>query len=150
MMRVRGRAATDATSTLEDAAIRRGESVKTRAALFLEQNGEFRRLCDANKVKGVIIWLSAAPGNLGAWAAEVRLYDRLTQTRHRRPGLQARPQPRRQEDHPDLGRTQRGGVAAETRLQIERFRYFAADQYDHQPGEPVFNRVTGLRDTWAK
>ncbi len=42
------------------------------------------------------------------------------------------------------------GVAAETRLQNERFGYFVADQYDHEPDKPVFNRVTGLRDTWAK
>jgi tetratricopeptide (TPR) repeat protein len=35
----------DATRTLKDAAVKQGESVKRLASLFLQQDGEFRRLC---------------------------------------------------------------------------------------------------------
>jgi glutaminyl-tRNA synthetase len=35
--------------------------------------------------------------------------------------------------------------------QFERIGYFCADSGDHHPGEtPVFNRIIGLRDSWAK
>jgi glutaminyl-tRNA synthetase len=37
------------------------------------------------------------------------------------------------------------------KFQFERFGYFVADRVDHVAGEkPVFNRVTGLKDSWAK
>ena len=41
-------------------------------------------------------------------------------------------------------------VAAETRVQFERHGYFVADRVDHRGERPVFNRITGLRDSWAK
>jgi glutaminyl-tRNA synthetase len=41
-------------------------------------------------------------------------------------------------------------VTAESRFQFERHGYFIADRRDHQPTQPVFNRITSLRDTWAK
>jgi len=34
--------------------------------------------------------------------------------------------------------------------QFERVGYFVADEKDHQPGAPVFNRTVALKDTWAK
>ena len=34
--------------------------------------------------------------------------------------------------------------------QFERQGYFVADSVDSQPGNPVFNRVVTLRDSWAK
>jgi glutaminyl-tRNA synthetase len=37
----------------------------------------------------------------------------------------------------------------EQRFQFERHGYFIADRIDHQPGAPVFNRITTLRDSWA-
>jgi len=39
----------------------------------------------------------------------------------------------------------------EQKFQFERFGYFVADRLDHVAGtKPVFNRVTGLKDSWGK
>jgi len=35
-------------------------------------------------------------------------------------------------------------------FQFERHGYFVADRIDHSAGKLVFNRITGLKDTWAK
>ena len=35
-------------------------------------------------------------------------------------------------------------------FQFERHGYFVADRIDHAPGKLVFNRITGLKDTWVK
>ena len=35
-------------------------------------------------------------------------------------------------------------------FQFERHGYFVTDRIDHAPGKLVFNRITGLKDTWAK
>lgn len=36
-------------------------------------------------------------------------------------------------------------------FQFERHGYFVADRADHVAGlRPVFNRVTGLKDSWGK
>lgn len=39
---------------------------------------------------------------------------------------------------------------ADDKFQFERHGYFVADRKDHAPGKPVFNRVTGLKDSWGK
>jgi glutaminyl-tRNA synthetase len=36
------------------------------------------------------------------------------------------------------------------RFQFERHGYFVADARDHHPDKPVFNRTTGLKDSWGK
>jgi glutaminyl-tRNA synthetase len=36
------------------------------------------------------------------------------------------------------------------RVQFERVGYFVADEREHAPGGPVFNRIVTLKDTWAK
>ena len=37
------------------------------------------------------------------------------------------------------------------KFQFERFGYFVADRQDHGVGgKAVFNRVTGLKDSWGK
>jgi len=36
------------------------------------------------------------------------------------------------------------------RFQFLRMGYFCVDSKHSQPGRPIFNRTTGLRDTWAK
>jgi len=36
------------------------------------------------------------------------------------------------------------------KFQFERHGYFVADRVDHAAGKPVFNRVTGLKDSWGK
>jgi glutaminyl-tRNA synthetase len=104
---------------------------------------------DNYKVKGNITWVSASH----ALQAEVRLYDRLfsdpnpdgggkdfmsvlnpnaleTVQAYLEPGLQ--------------------GAAPDQRFQFERHGYFVADRVDSQPGKPVFNRVTTLKDSWGK
>jgi glutaminyl-tRNA synthetase len=43
-----------------------------------------------------------------------------------------------------------GALAPETRLQFERHGYFVSDRVDHRAGRPVFNRIAGLKDTWAR
>ena len=39
---------------------------------------------------------------------------------------------------------------ADDKFQFERHGYFVADRIDHAAGKPVFNRITGLKDGWAK
>jgi glutaminyl-tRNA synthetase len=41
--------------------------------------------------------------------------------------------------------------SADTRFQFERHGYFVSDRIDHVPGsQPVFNKATGLKDSWGK
>jgi len=104
---------------------------------------------DAYKVKGNIHWVSAKH----AYAAEVRLYDRLFATEA--PGAGGR------DFIADLNpnalvvvRAQLEAAlknaAAEERFQFERHGYFVADRVDSKPGTPVFNRAVTLKDSWAK
>jgi glutaminyl-tRNA synthetase len=37
-----------------------------------------------------------------------------------------------------------------THCQFERLGYFCTDSEDHDPAQPVFNRIVTLRDSWAK
>jgi glutaminyl-tRNA synthetase len=104
---------------------------------------------DAVKVKGNITWVGVADGV----KAEVRLYDRLF----------AVPQPDTGEKdyleelnpdslqvvtayvEPSLGKAKGDG-----KFQFERHGYFVADRKDHHDGRFVFNRVTGLKDSYGK
>jgi glutaminyl-tRNA synthetase len=103
---------------------------------------------DKIKVKGNIHWVSARH----AYAAEVRLYDRLF----------TMPQPGAAEDFiAQLNPAARTTITAqlepalrdaapESRFQFERHGYFVADGKDTKPGRPVFNRTVTLRDSWAR
>jgi glutaminyl-tRNA synthetase len=106
---------------------------------------------DAVKVKGNISWVSVADGI----KAEVRLYDRLF----------AVPQPDTSEKdyleelNPDNLKVvtaylepSLAEAKGDEKFQFERHGYFVADRKDHRPaeGKPVFNRVTGLKDTYGK
>jgi glutaminyl-tRNA synthetase len=42
------------------------------------------------------------------------------------------------------------GVGSEQRFQFERHGYFVTDRVTHRPEVPVFNRITGLKDSWSK
>ena len=104
---------------------------------------------DSVKIKGVITWVGVADGI----RAEVRLYDRLF----------AVPQPDTTETdfllelnadslkvaaayvEPSLAAAQ-----PEQKFQFERHGYFVADRKDHAPVRPVFNKITGMKDTWSK
>ena len=103
---------------------------------------------DAVKVKGTITWV----GVHDAEEATVALYDRLFTD----PQPDAGGRDFRQVLNPTSKRVVQAyvepGTAAverETRLQFERHGYFVADRTDHAPGAPVFNRITGLKDSWA-
>jgi glutaminyl-tRNA synthetase len=106
---------------------------------------------DGRRVKATLHWVSAAH----AAPAEVRLYDRLfsvedpeadeagkTFVDYLNPGsLEALTGCRIE---PSLV-----GAPAGARVQFERLGYFSVDP-DSRPGAPVFNRITSLRDTWAR
>ncbi|MBU3710292.1 MAG: glutamine--tRNA ligase/YqeY domain fusion protein [Limnohabitans sp.] len=105
---------------------------------------------DSVKVKGVITWVGADDGV----AAEVRLYERLFSD----------PQPDAGGKdflaclNPDSLRVVTAYVepslaqcSGDTRFQFERHGYFVSDRIDHVPGsKPVFNKATGLKDSWGK
>jgi glutaminyl-tRNA synthetase len=104
---------------------------------------------DSVKAKGVITWVGASDGV----RAQVRLYDRLFTV----------PQPDTgerdflQEINPDSLKTASAWVEpslakarANDHFQFERHGYFVADRIEHSAQSLVFNRTTGLKDTWAK
>ena len=111
---------------------------------------------DSVKVKGNLHWVSAAH----AYAAEVRLYDRLFA--YPAPGA------RREGDAEgvtrdfldDLNPSSIKLITAqlepalkaaqpEQRFQFERHGYFVADRIDSTSGAPVFNRTVTLKDSWS-
>ncbi|QAZ38231.1 glutamine--tRNA ligase [Methylibium sp. Pch-M] len=104
---------------------------------------------DAVKVKGTITWV----GVHEAVPAELRLYDRLfTEAQPDAGGRDfltvLNPQSKRVVTgcvEPSVGR-----VMPESRLQFERHGYFVADAKAHRTAQPVFNRITGLKDSWGK
>jgi glutaminyl-tRNA synthetase len=107
---------------------------------------------DGRKVQGTIHWVSASHGV----PCEVRLYDRLF----------AQPDPDDVPDDQDFLSAlnpqslvcETGAVvepsvaadAADTRYQFERVGYFWRDPEASRPEALVFNRIVGLRDSWAK
>jgi glutaminyl-tRNA synthetase len=96
------------------------------------------------KVKGNIHWVSAKQ----AYAAEVRLYDRLFRAPHPGGFEDLNPVSRQAitaQLEPALGQAK-----AEERFQFERHGYFVADQVDPVSGAPEFNRTVTLRDSWGK
>jgi glutaminyl-tRNA synthetase len=104
---------------------------------------------DAIKVKGNIHWVSVPH----AYAAEVRLYDRLFKEAH--PGAGDR------NYLDDINPNSVTVITAqlemslkdakpEERFQFERHGYFVADKKDSQASKPVFNRTVTLRDAWQK
>ncbi|HEX5539315.1 MAG TPA: glutamate--tRNA ligase family protein, partial [Methylophilaceae bacterium] len=104
---------------------------------------------DSVKVKGNIHWVSAPH----AYAAEVRLYDRLFREAH--PGEGERSY--LNDINPDSVKvitaqleTSLKDAKQEERFQFERHGYFVADKQDSLPGKPVFNRTVTLRDAWQK
>ncbi|MCL1961950.1 MAG: glutamine--tRNA ligase, partial [Desulfovibrionaceae bacterium] len=103
---------------------------------------------DSVKVKGVITWVGASDG----LPAEVRLYDRLFTEEQPDAGgkdFLAALNPRSLQTAQAIVEPGLAAAQPEDRLQFERHGYFVADQRDHRPGgKLVFNRVTGLKDSW--
>ncbi len=103
---------------------------------------------DGRRVQGTIHWVSAAH----AVPVQVRLYDNLFTEPDpagsnadflnliNHDSLEAVTAPA----EPSLAH-----VTAGDRYQFERLGYFCVDP-DSQPGSPVFNRTTTLRNTWAR
>jgi glutaminyl-tRNA synthetase len=123
-----------------------GEIVELRCTYDPETRGGAAP--DGRKVKATLHWVSADH----AVSAEVRLYDRLFSS----------PEPGAGGDmiadlNPESLEVLTGcrlepalaEAAAEERLQFERQGYFRPDR-DSATGRPVFNRIVGLRDVWAK
>lgn len=103
---------------------------------------------EGRKVKGVIHWVSAKH----AVPCEVRLYDQLFTTENPdSDDYMMSLNPRSLEILRDC-KAEPGlaGTDPEQRFQFERVGYFCTDRYDSMPGKLVFNRVVGLRDSWAK
>jgi glutaminyl-tRNA synthetase len=99
------------------------------------------------KVKGNIHWVSAAE----AVSAQVRHYDHLFNDPHPDSGdknfLDAI-NPNSMQTITAYLEPCMKEVKAEDRFQFERHGYFVADQRDSKPGQPVFNRTVGLKDSW--
>ncbi len=105
---------------------------------------------DTVKAKAAITWVGAA----NAVQAEVRLYDRLF--------MDAQPDAGGKDFLAALNPNSLKVVTAyvepslanalpDQKFQFERFGYFVADRADHVAGvKPMFNRVTGLKDSWGK
>ena len=104
---------------------------------------------DSVKVKGVITWVGAHDGV----AAEVRLYDRLFN--EAQPDAGGRDflsclNPNSLQVVQAIVEPSLATCAPDEKFQFERHGYFVADRVDHQPGKPVFNKSTGLKDSWGK
>ncbi len=106
---------------------------------------------DGRKVRGTLHWVSAPH----AVDATARLYDRL----FRVPAPGSDPDRDVLDDmNPDSLQVIEGAkiepsIAHDppgTRYQFERQGYFISDVVDSKLGALVFNRIVGLRDTWAK
>ncbi len=106
---------------------------------------------EQRKVKGVIHWVSATHGI----DATVRLYDRLflSETPEDAPAGKSF----LDNLNPDSLQTivakvepSLRDVVAGDRVQFERNGYFCVDTVDSKPGQPVFNRIVPLRDSWSK
>ena len=104
---------------------------------------------DAVKVKGNITWVGAHE----AVAASFVLYDRLfTEPQPDAGGRDFRTvlNPASKTLASGFVEPALAAVPAEQRFQFERHGYFIADRTSHRPDAPVFNRITGLKDGWAK
>jgi glutaminyl-tRNA synthetase len=104
---------------------------------------------DAVKVKGVVTWVGAAD----AVTAEIRLYDRLFNTEHPDAGgkdFREALNPNSLQTITAYVEPALANAKPDDKFQFERHGYFVADRVDHKEGKAVFNRVTGLKDSWGK
>ena len=103
---------------------------------------------DGRKVKATLHWVSAEHGR----PAEIRLYERLFAVEQ--PGSE---RDALEDLNPDsltvvqaLVEPSVADDPAGTRYQFERKGYFISDAGESSADALVFNRIVGLRDTWAK
>ena len=102
---------------------------------------------DGVKAKGVIHWVDAATGI----PAEIRSYDRLftAEDPSKADNMDDVINPTSLVVGQAIVEASLASAHPEDRFQFEREGYFVADRFDHTSDKPVFNRVIGLRDTWA-
>ena len=102
---------------------------------------------DGIKAKGVIHWVDAATGI----SAEIRSYDRLftAEDPSKADNMDDVINPTSLVVGQAIVEASLASAVPEDRFQFEREGYYVADRFDHASDEPVFNRVIGLRDTWA-
>ncbi|MFO0728975.1 MAG: glutamine--tRNA ligase/YqeY domain fusion protein [Myxococcota bacterium] len=134
------------TSVVKDAA---GNVTEVHATYDPDSRGG--NPADGRKVKGTIHWVSAAH----AVPSEVRLYETLFSVEDPAaevPGVDWRSNLNKSSLttltamlEPSLKEATPG-----TRVQFERQGFFFADPVDSRPGAPVWNRIVGLKDSWAK
>ena len=104
---------------------------------------------DAVKVKGTITWV----GVHEALPAELRLYDRLfTQAQPDTGGkdFMASLNPNSKRVVTGYVEPSLGNAKPDAKFQFERHGYFVADRLDHATRKLVFNRITGLKESWGK
>ena len=102
---------------------------------------------DGVKAKGVIHWVDATTGI----SAEIRSYDRLftVEDPSKADNMDDVINPTSLVVSQAIVEASLASADPEDRFQFEREGYFVADRFDHTSDKPVFNRVIGLRDTWA-
>lgn len=102
---------------------------------------------DGVKAKGVIHWVDAATGI----SAEIRSYDRLftVEDPSKADNMDDVVNPMSLVVGQAIVEASLASADPEDRFQFEREGYFVADRFDHTSDKLVFNRVIGLRDTWA-
>ena len=102
---------------------------------------------DGVKAKGVIHWVDATTGI----SAEIRSYDRLftVEDPSKADSMDDVINPTSLVVGQAIVEASLASADPEDRFQFEREGYFVADRFDHMSDKPVFNRVIGLRDTWA-
>ncbi|NLT16899.1 MAG: glutamine--tRNA ligase/YqeY domain fusion protein [Clostridiales bacterium] len=99
------------------------------------------------KVKGTLHWVGAKD----AVRARVRLYDYLLDDNEDNEDLMSRLNPHSVEELTDcLVEPALAQCPAGERFQFLRLGYFCADSVEHTKEAPVYNRIVGLKDTWAK
>ena len=105
---------------------------------------------DRVKAKAAITWVGVADGV----QAEVRLYDRLFKDAQPDAGGKDFLESLNPDSLKVVTAYVEPSLAAarqDEKFQFERFGYFVADRLDHGVGgKVVFNRVTGLKDSWGK
>jgi len=108
---------------------------------------------DTYKVKGNIHWVSARH----AFAAEVKLYDRLFKVPHPGRSVDGVERDFILDLNPESVKTMTAQLEPSLRTakpgehyQFERHGYFVPDRLDPVTGEPDFNRSVTLKDAWQK
>ena len=125
-----------------------GEVVEVLAALVPDTRSGTPG-ADRVKVKGTITWV----GVHDAVPAELRLYERLfTDPQPDAGGKDFKASLNAASKRVVTGYLEPSLAALpkDTRVQFERHGYFVADRIDHATERPVFNKITALRDTYAK